>query len=207
VENELEVIHAEMEETRASLADKLEALENSVRGTVESATHAVATATQAVESTVESVQETVKETVETVKETFDLTDKVERYPWAMFGGAFGVGFLGGCLLGPARRKYPEARAQGWPSSLTEPASAPAAGDGRPAREETGPLSESLHEGLQLLRGMAVGTVMGLLRDMALRAVPPSFTNETTRWMDELTTALGGKPVPRGEAQHTTNGGE
>jgi ElaB/YqjD/DUF883 family membrane-anchored ribosome-binding protein len=239
VDSELEVIHHEMEETRASLADKLEALESQVRGNVESVTHAVEAAKETVESTISTVQETVsnvqesvKDTVHTVqhslREAFDVQGHVQRYPWAMMGGAFAVGFLGGALLGPSRpRRSASYGSSGAGSWDTPPASSPPASssDGwRSAASSVGSaassaasavgstigpaVSESVQEGMKLLRGLAVGGVMGLVRDMVLRSVPPNYTSEATRWVDELTTRLGGKPLETSghQGEHHTGSG-
>jgi len=104
VDNELEVIHHEMEETRASLADKLDTLENEVLGTVHNATAAVAHTVEDVKSVVGTVTDSIQDTVESVKEAFNLSEQVRRHPWAMLGGAAAAGFLGGWLLGPSRRE-------------------------------------------------------------------------------------------------------
>jgi len=211
VDSELEVIHHEMEETRASLADKLEALESQVRGNVDAATHAVEVAKETVETTVETVQETVskvqekvKDTVKTVqegvREAFDVQGHVRRYPWAMFGGAVAVGFVGGALLGPSRRSSSSSGSPWAGASATAPQATTSSSAGEQsflssAASAAAPVvSESLHEGLQLLRGLAMGSVMGLVRDMVQRVVPPNFTADATRWVDDLTTRLGGKPV-------------
>jgi hypothetical protein len=74
VDNELEVIRDEMEQTRASLADKLGALEEQVRETVSGATEAVS-------STVEGVKDvvsTVSDTVDSVKEQFSLSKQFDE---------------------------------------------------------------------------------------------------------------------------------
>jgi len=107
------VIRDQMEGTRASLADKLETLEAQVRETVQTATETVQSTTETVTSAVENVKETVASTVENVKstvesvsdsvasvaDTLDPRPYVENHPWAAFGTAVGVGFLGGLLAG------------------------------------------------------------------------------------------------------------
>src|SRR5262249_12215654 len=85
MDHESEVIHHQMEETRASLSEKLETLESKVVGTVKETTQAVA------------------ETVETVKETFNLRHQFDRHPWVMLGGSAAVGMSLGWLLSGQRR--------------------------------------------------------------------------------------------------------
>jgi len=133
MDREQEVIHKQMEATRAGLTDKLSALESQVSGTVQTATDAVESTreavtgtveavTESVESVRESVQETVEkvtetvsetignvteqfqETVKSVTETFNIQLQCERHPWAVFGGAVAVGALGAYLLGGSSEK-------------------------------------------------------------------------------------------------------
>jgi hypothetical protein len=57
--------------------------------------------------------------------------------------------------------------------------------------------------VQLLRGLAVGSVMGLVRDLVVRTVPPNYTSEASRWVDELTTALASISTGAATAPETT----
>jgi len=174
VDNELEVIRHQMEETRSSLADKLETLENEFRGTVEEATSAVST-------TVEAVQETV----ETVKETFDLRTQVERHPWPLMAGAVATGYVAGCL---AERSPPVSSATTQP-----PVPAPPAHAAAPASAATagpGPFDSVM----QRLKGLAIGGLMSLAREFVTRIAPAELASELVGVVDDLTTKLGGKPL-------------
>jgi len=197
VDNELEVIRNEMEETRSSLADKLEALESEFRGTVEGATSAVANTVEAVQETVSTVKETVQETVESVKETLDVRKHVERHPWAMFGGACVLGCVAGFLLGPRRRSSPRAEvAPPAPPPPTRNGAGHRNGAGqKPSKTEEPGVVEST---FQELRGLAVGTLMSVLREVLTSAVPSSLAPDLAGVVDELTTKLGGKPLRRSE---------
>jgi len=198
VDNELEVIQSRMEETRASLADKLEALENQVLGTVSDATSAVANTVEDVKSVVGSVTESVQETVESVKETFNLRKQFEKHPWLLLGGSVAVGYVGGCLLSPSSRttnghtaqpaaELPTAAA---PSFLhQQPQAAPPAPASQPA-EEPGAFHEALHR----LRGLAVGSLMGVVRQMLTTTLPEALTDDVSHLVDDFTTSLGGKPI-------------
>lgn len=191
MEDELEVIRDRMEETRSSLADKVDALEGKIMGTVESATSSVA-------ETVETVKEKVEETVETVKEAFNLRRHIERHPWLAMGASVATGyFAGSWLLLPSP-----------PEALPPP---PAPVETRPPREystngnhgngraqvESDPEEEEpgfLQTGLELLKGLAVGSVMGLVRDMVTHSAPQSMVEDLTKLVDDVTTRLGGKPL-------------
>ncbi len=121
-EPEPEVIRRQMEAQRASLAEKLETLENKIVRTVDEAREAVAETVQTVKDSVQSSVDTVKDTVhssvETVKETFDVRLQVQRHPWAMFGGAIGVGFAAGWLLNRAPRASRRSRPEWTPAAYT-----------------------------------------------------------------------------------------
>jgi ElaB/YqjD/DUF883 family membrane-anchored ribosome-binding protein len=197
VDNELEVIRNQMESTRSNLADKLEALEGELRGTVEGATNAVET----VQETVENVTETVKETVESVRETLNVRKHVERHPWAMFGGAVLLGCIAGGLLG--RRRSRKAEPTPAPAFTPQAQSENGYRNGyskkeKPAEEEPGPLAS----GLQAIKGLALGTLMGTLRDVLVQAVPSTLANELVGVVDNMTTRLGGKPLRRSDEDKT-----
>jgi len=217
VDSELEVIRDQMEETRASLADKLETLEAQVRDTGQSATETVASTVENVKETVASTVETVKDsvegTVETVKSTVDsVTDTVssaasaldprpyvQNNPWAAVGAAVGVGFLGGLLAGGSSPSTAEPRQSHWtPGPSPGPSAAPAS-----AGEESGILSAAkgllsrdgpFGDVVGKVEGLAVGTLMGYLREMVSTSVPEMWKNDLTGALDNLTTRLGGKVI-------------
>jgi len=222
-EPEPEVIRQQMEETRSALTDKLEKLENQVIGTVQEATSAVAdsvgTVKEAVQDTVASVKESVQATVETVKETFDLPRQVEKRPWTMLVGSAALGFLGGYLLGGGREQRSRERVAGGPhygrarsgreefyasrstgngnghGPATTETAAPSSGTSR--REEPGLLDNlgtAFQSEISQLKGLAVGAMFGLLRDMLTRAVPGPMERQVTDLLDNLTTKLGGQPI-------------
>jgi len=197
VDNELEVIHHQMEDTRASLAEKLDTLENEILGTVHEATAAVANTVEGVKSAVGSVTETMQETVESVKETLNLREQVRRHPWGMLGGAAAAGFFGGWLLGPSRRE-PEATpaTESWREPLAPVREKPA----EPAAE-----SSSLLAPLLSLKGVVLGGLMGMVRDMISDIVPENMKAEVANALDEFTTQLGGKPLSPAEEAPAENG--
>jgi len=207
VDNELEVIRTQMEQTRSSLAGKLEALESEFRDTVEGATSAVETVQEtvanvkdSVQETVESVKETVQETVETVKETLDIRRQVARHPWAMFGGAVMAGCFAGFLVGGRRKSSkPAAVAEtGKESTPLRNGSGHRNGAARKTGETPSSSEESglLQSGARMLKGLAVGTVMSVLRDVLVEAVPSDLAADVARAVDDVTTRLGGKPLRR-----------
>jgi len=209
VDKELEVIRHQMEHTRSSLADKIEALETEFRGTVEGATSAVANTVETVQETVATVKESVEETVETVRESLDVRKHVERHPWAMFGGAVAVGCVAGYVFGGRGASQPE------PVEATPPPQPlPTARNGAEKRngasrkaadteEESGPL----HSSFQALKGLAIGTLMGVLRDVLVQAVPSNLASDLAGVVDDMTTKLGGKPLRRPDEANESGPGE
>jgi len=194
VDSELEVIRHEMEDTRASLADKLDTLENQVLGTVHDATAAVAHTVEDVRSVVDSVTESVKEGVESVKETLNLSEQVRRHPWGMLCGAAAAGFFGGWLIGPSRKE-----------TVTVPAGIPREPFTSPVREKpaepTSAAEESVFaEPLQAMKSLALGSLMGLVREMVSKGLPENIKDDVVKVLDDFTGKIGGKVVPPSEEE-------
>jgi len=215
VDNELEVIRHQMEEKRASLADKLDALEEQVLETVHEATsavtHTVRDVTEAVDTvkdnikeTVETVKENIHETVETVKETFNFNEQFRKHPWIVLGGGFAAGFAGALLLGGSSRKketpeptYRRPETNGTPYEpvrnlvkeprASEPESSSSSG-------LTSQLGTAATEALNTIKGMAVGTLMGVLSEVVREYVPSSLKEEVEKLFGNLNTHLGGKEL-------------
>jgi len=214
VDNELEVIRDEMEETRASLASKLEALETQVRETVSGASETV---TSTVEG-VKDVVETVSETVSSVTDTLNISKQVEEHPWAALGIAIAAGFVASQLFGgsspaPAAQPPPQPPQ---PLPNLEPIPAPAAHT-QPATFSTPPaqpkeqsegiagmlpslesllpdMSGAIQTAITGVSSLAVGTLMGVVREVAVNGLPAEWQQELTRVVDQMTTQLGGKPL-------------
>jgi len=184
------VIRDEMEQTRASLAEKLGALETQVRETVSDATDAVSSTVDGVKNVVS----TVSETVESVTETFNLSKHVERYPWVSMGAAVATGFVIAQVIGR--------------SSEPAPATAPAA-SAPPAAPSNGKQESEVWKSIEsmlpdmsgvmgtmvsTLGGLAVGGLMGVIRELAAQGLPKEWTGDATKLIDQVTTQLGGKPL-------------
>jgi ElaB/YqjD/DUF883 family membrane-anchored ribosome-binding protein len=206
MDHETEVIKHQMLETRTSLTEKLEALEDRVTATVKETTDAVGETVEAVkdavENTVDTVKETVSETVESVKEsvkeTFDLKHQFEHHPWMMLGGAAFLGYLGERLLANGRASRP-ATSNGW---------APIEGhNGRPEERARTPepqrggpslwdrAFEALAPAITKLESVAIGAATAVVGKMVLEAAPEALRGDLEGVINEITTALGGKPIP------------
>jgi len=240
VDNELEMIHHQMEEKRASLADKLDALENQVMDKVQDTTRevtnivhevregvtdvvrevksTVGTVVDDVKSTVDSVTEGVHDTVESVKETFDFREHIRRHPWLALGGALTAGVAGGYLLWPASRPT---RTWEWQPSPPEPRETPASlsnlsaprREPEPARDQgesttehvLSALGDAGTQALSKVRELAVGTLMGVLGEVVLNALPVALKSEVSSLMTDLTTRLGGKVIDFSKGREQTEG--
>jgi ElaB/YqjD/DUF883 family membrane-anchored ribosome-binding protein len=205
MDNESEVIHQQMEDTRTSLTDKLETLEQHVKDTVQETTDAVAGTVEAVKETVESVMDTVQESVQSVKDTLNLNHMVDEHPWLMFAGAVGVGFVSGRLLGslasqgssdePARPpklalgQEPATHRNGLSAgSSAAPAPAP------PRRSWWSFLTDHYSEELGKLKSLAIATAGNVVRETLTENTAPAFAARTREMIDGIVTKLGAIPI-------------
>ncbi|MCI0353445.1 MAG: hypothetical protein L0099_00180, partial [Acidobacteria bacterium] len=56
------------------------------------------------------------------------------------------------------------------------------------------LGDTFGDELKKLKGLAIGTSLGLLRDMIARSVPDNLGPQLTKLVDDVTTKIGGEPV-------------
>ena len=199
-------IRRDIDDTRASIGDKLEALESQVKETAH--------------DTVESVKSSALATYEDVKKNFSLHHQVQERPWTMFGGAIGVGFVVGNLLSHQLFDHePDVKPQGaWSPQLVKTTNGHTNGhgNGHPKREVngvsaagllsggalmsglTGLLSATFAPELQKARGVAIGTVLGIVREIARDTVPASIADKTVGVIDQITRQLGGEPAKQSQ---------
>jgi ElaB/YqjD/DUF883 family membrane-anchored ribosome-binding protein len=200
VDNELEVIRDEMEQTRANLADKLGALETQVRETVVGAKEAVS-------STVEGVKEvvgSVSETMGTVAETFDVTKQVDRHPWAAMGAAVAAGFVAAQLFDRLGQRPAAPAATARTDSLSDlPLTTTRFSEPPPtaAPKKEGMLESMMPDlhgvmntMLSSLGGLAVNSLFGVIRQLAARELPEEWKGEVGKLVDQVASQLGGRPI-------------
>lgn len=195
---EQKLIEQQMEATRASLSNKLEALESQVAETVQTATDVVQNTKDAVAETVESVKDTVGEISEKVGDTarsvahaFDLSAQVNEHPWLVFSGSIGVGCLVGWFLPtPSRSRKNTA-----PARFFNAAAAPAAAAYEAAATPAHPSQPSwVSKQVGRLRGLAIGMVLGTVRDLARASLPETISGRVAEEVDNLTPHLGGEVI-------------
>jgi ElaB/YqjD/DUF883 family membrane-anchored ribosome-binding protein len=196
VDNELEVIRHQMEEKRASLAEKLGVLEDEVLQTVHQATSAVSNTVHDVTDAVDTVKKTVEQTVESVKESLDFREAIRQHPWTALGVSFAAGVAGGVLLeGPSSQASSEAghypQTNGFSSESYRASGAGAPGSSSPL---TSSIGNAGAEVFQNIKGMAIGTLMGVLSKVVGDAVPASLKDDVNRLFEDFNTRLGGKKL-------------
>jgi len=207
-----------MEDTRSSLSDKIEALEKKVADTVQPVTDAVERTTEAVAETVERVKESVEtvtgkveETVQSVASAFDLRKHAERHPWLVLGVAATSGCIIGTILarGSRRRQSahePSARARHHARGGDGASHNPEWTATRRTKEKERPAKESLFsEELRNLKGLAISSLLGFVRDLARRAVPGTVGERIADEVDSLTTRMGAQPLKGPVISESTEG--
>jgi hypothetical protein len=156
------------------------------------------------------VKSSVSNTVDSVKRTFDIQHQVEKRPFTCAGLSFAAGAIAGALFKGSKhprmhtnghfdsgaeleRTFPSDRFNGsQPYSNGVPAPAVSFPS---ATETTKHATRDLFSAeLEKVRGLAFGTVMGLIRDLAKANLPPSLAPHVEEVMNSATTKLGGQPL-------------
>jgi hypothetical protein len=219
--DKLEQLEKKVTDTVGSVTDLVEKVPETVETVKETIEETVQTVTGTVHQTLGAVKHGVAETVETVKSFFDIPYQVNRHPWLMLGGSVLLGYLGGRLLLPRRRAerlaadmtsemsaasaYTPAYSPAAPSSGTSDwsgASPPASSYGWQGTHETearssGPswvsrLTEHFGGEIHKVKELALGALMGAVRDVVTRWVPETLRHDVTEVINNFTSDLGGK---------------
>lgn len=220
MENKSKMMRQQMNETRSDLTHKLQMLEHRVVDTAGAACtvvgETVGTVKEIVHDSLQTVKESVHENVETVMDAFDLQRQVDQRPWVTLAGATALGYLGGYLLCSGNRK--ETTSSGLSPSATPAIIAHAAAslDGGGERREpavsstvhqpaaAAPFSSeaswlsrlgaTFHEEISELKALAVGTLFGIVRDIAVEKAPAAVEGQMGQLIDSITVKLGGRPI-------------
>lgn len=202
-----EELRKQIDQTKASLVGKLEALETQVSGTVQTASETVSETVSAVKDTVESVVEKVH----SAGEFFNVKLQTQRRPWVVFGGSVLLGCLTTYLLSGKKKTTPRqdrtsedvqrssaARTAAAVPLATVPAAETPQTHAEPAEEKK---HTWLWDQAGSLVGLAVGSVMSVVRDLAIQGLPEALGKDVAQEVDHLTSHLGGKPI-QGSMLHT-----
>lgn len=203
-------------ETVSNVTETVSNVTEAVEGTVQNVASAVSGTVESVKDTVENVGEKAADAVESVKHAFNLSEQVQNHPWAWVGGSVAVGFIAGKLLAPRGSRTPEAdsfvRGRGYYERDEETQGTYAStgnGWGRdhgPSRaaEETkesestaswlSGLYQKFGPEIDKLKGLALGTLFGVARDMVSQALPETLKDQVTHLFNDFTEKAGGQPL-------------
>jgi hypothetical protein len=120
----------------------------------------------------------------------------------VFGGAVSVGCLGTILLsGSSRERVPSNKpeAPSLPSDDAREESRTRDNRSQPQAEQSPNSSHAgvegwLWETLGSFKNLAVGAMMGVVRDLVSQAVPEKLKDRVSEEVDKLTESLGGEPI-------------
>jgi len=205
--DKLSALEAQVNTTVQATTDAVQSTTDAVTGTVESVKETVenvsdklhetvAGVTESVQQAVEDVKESVGETVKSVAETFNLKLQAERHPWVVFGGAVTVGCVGALLLGGSRQRSAPASSSWRRSSQgQETGGKTKTPNGQAQSQQSSDAGQGwLWDKLGSFKGLAVGAMMGVVRDLVARAVPENLKERVSEEMDKLTKSVGGEPI-------------
>lgn len=214
-------------DTVSNVTETVSNVTEAVEGTVQNVAQAVSGTVESVKDTVENVGETAANAVESVKHAFNLSEQVQNHPWICFGGSVVLGFIGGKLLAPRGARTPEAdsfvRGRGYYERDKETQGTYAStgnGSGRdrgPSRdaEEAGKsgatpswlssLYQRFGPEIDKLKGLAVGTLFGVTRDMVSQALPETLKDQVTHLFNDFTEKAGGSPIQGTVLQESSSG--
>jgi ElaB/YqjD/DUF883 family membrane-anchored ribosome-binding protein len=178
-------------DTIQSVRDVVDNVKDSVQDTVDNVKDTV-------QGTVDSVKETMADTVEGVRQTFDLHRQVDHHPYLMVGGAVVVGYVAGRMLkvAPAARAVGRSAASNLGSAASSVGSTAASVGGAAATASgwMSALQSMFGPEMDKVKELAIGTLLGVVRDMAVKAAPETMAPQVREIIDSFTTKLGGKPV-------------
>lgn len=172
-----EIIRQEMEQTRSHLVKRLESLEHQVSDTVQSTATSVNATVEAVQETVESVTGAVQNAVHSVSNALDVRRQFDRHPWLVLGGSAALGYLALEFRAASAKKSEQRQETAPPPDPS--ADNPGLRNGEQAVESTARAadttavdesdlkSSSRHQ----LRTAAIGVLIGIVQELASRAVP------------------------------------
>jgi ElaB/YqjD/DUF883 family membrane-anchored ribosome-binding protein len=224
----LEQLEKKVSDTVTTVTDLVEKVPETVSTVTDTVQHTVVAVKDTVEGTVDAVKGTVESTVRSVRHFFDVPRQVDRHPWLMLGGSVVLGFLGGRMLlprrAPAALPPPSPAPEPPPVAPFKPYYTPAAEAAEAARARQEPQERAeereeepeAHEGLlnrlgekfgdeiKQAKGLALGTLLGVARDMVVQWMPDPLKQDVKSVIDKFTADLGGKvfekPILGGNGQ-------
>jgi ElaB/YqjD/DUF883 family membrane-anchored ribosome-binding protein len=197
-----------VQNTTQAVSETVETVKDAVQETVSAVKETVS-------DTVGTVKETMADTVDSVKEALDLRGYVEQYPWASFGTAVAAGFVGGLMIESsqrARRRIGALHSHGeiptsqgrrdfngrryGPAEEFPPAARTVSYAAEPVPHDSWiyQLSQRFAPEIDKLKGLAIGALGSLVRDVVSQAAPGPVHERLTPLIDDVTRKLGGEPI-------------
>ena len=207
VVHSVETTGAAVERTVDKVLGTVENATATVGQTIHKVTSTVGGAVDSIKDRVASTEESVKSALHSVREHISLPCLVRHNPWVVMGGAVVAGYFLDHLLEPSRHHGGESRS----SRIVSPARLTAEGSNgtshadHSASESSHPaeskgtaaaawLSRVVGPHTAEIRGLAVGSLMSVFRDVVTKSLVPAWSGPIANAIDDLTRELGGKPV-------------
>jgi hypothetical protein len=165
--------------------------------------------TEKMEQIESKVRGTVEDTTSTLRQTFDLKYQVSERPWAALGLSVLVGYALGSMgendRSPGYTSHRDLPFYGRTSEYSQPQSSPNGGNGNGAtmaahayaepKKPAEPgfidtISEQFGDELHLLKGAAIASVVGLIRDTLKQSLPGVYQE-----MERARTTQSQSPSP------------
>lgn len=198
--------------TATAVTDAVEAVKDTVRDTTSAVTETVCQVKESVSETVHTVTDTVKGGLTSVKDFFD----IRKNPWLGIGGSVLAGYVVAKFVFPPRRDPIQglASAGGHTVTSTPPSAAAAvpapshrshavSTNGGSHREKPKPTEKSKgwleslagqwEPEINKIKGMALGMLLDVSRDVVVQAVPPQWKEQLMGVFHGLASKLHATP--------------
>ena len=159
--------------------------------------------TQEIGQKLATLEASAKEKFEDVKEAaagFSFSEQQDKHPWSFFLGAIGTGFVIGSLLAHSSDEEPLAAAgrsyQFKPAAAREERHS-LLHDGMALAASSGiakVINDTLGSEMKEAKKWAIGTALGVVRELARDKIPASMADKASDVFDKLTRSLGGEPI-------------
>jgi len=183
------------------------AVSETVKGTTAAVAETVENVKDTLETTVENVKDTIQTTIDSVKDTFDLRLQTQRHPWVMVGGSVFAGYVIGSMLPSTRRiastMTPDAASASpvndWSGREDRSASRmgfAGSSSGSTSRRSSllSGVMEQFGPEIQKLKGVAIGAIGALVRDMIKEKIPQGLRPHVQDMIHDVTQKLGGEDI-------------
>jgi len=139
--------------------------------------------------TADAVRKSLHDSVESVREALDLHEQFNKRPWTLVAGAMSLGFLGGTML----------------HDDGSPKRAASTNGSMHNRGMLAHLLGQIEPEIVQLKGLALGALLGVVRDFASKSSPQRMNGDVESAMNGITVKLGGTPVQGHVLQESSAG--